>query len=73
MQGYDLFLIILLAAAIVWAAWKCFAWQVASLASVVLSYIAALSFRQPLATFLGQQVELVPPLDTTVPTSTRIH
>jgi membrane protein required for colicin V production len=64
MQGYDLFMIIILAAAVIWGAWKGLAWQVASLASVVLSYIAALSFRQPLAAFLSQQVELVPPLDT---------
>lgn len=64
MQGYDLFMIIILAAAVIWGAWKGLAWQVASLASVVLSYIAALSFRQPLAALLSQQVELVPPLDT---------
>src|SRR5688572_1077251 len=64
MQGYDLFMIIILAAAVIWGAWKGLAWQVASLASVVLSYIAALSFRQPLAGFLSKQVELVPPLDT---------
>ena len=64
MQGYDLFMIIILAAAIIWGAWKGFAWQVASLASVILSYVAAMMFRQPLATFLSQQVELVPPLDT---------
>jgi membrane protein required for colicin V production len=64
MQGYDLFMIIILAAAVIWGAWKGLAWQVASLASVVLSYIAALSFRQPLAGLLSQQVELVPPLDT---------
>jgi membrane protein required for colicin V production len=64
MQGYDLFMIIILAAAILWGAWKGLAWQVASLASIILSYIAALSFRQPLANYLSQQVELVPPLDT---------
>ena len=64
MQGYDLFMIIILAAAVIWGAWKGLAWQVASLASVLLSYIAALTFRQPLAGFLSQQVELVPPLDT---------
>ena len=64
MQGYDLFMIIILAAAVIWGAWKGFAWQVASLASVVLSYIAAMMFRQPVAHFLSQQVELVPPLDT---------
>ena len=39
---------IILAAAVVWGAWKGLAWQVASLASVVLSYIVALYFRQPL-------------------------
>ena len=64
MQGYDLFMIIILAAAVIWGAWKGLAWQVASLASVVLSYIAAMMFRQPVANFLSQQVELVPPLDT---------
>lgn len=64
MQGYDLFMIIILAAAILWGAWKGLAWQVASLASIILSYIAAISFRQPLANYLSQQVELVPPLDT---------
>lgn len=64
MQGYDLFMIIILAAAVIWGAWKGLAWQVASLASVVLSYIAAMMFRQPLAQILSQQVELVPPLDT---------
>jgi membrane protein required for colicin V production len=64
MQGYDLFMIIILAAAVIWGAWKGLAWQVASLASVVLSYVAAMMFRQPVAGFLSQQVELVPPLDT---------
>lgn len=64
MQGYDLFMIIILAAAVIWGAWKGLAWQVASLASVVLSYVAAMMFRQPVAHFLSQQVELVPPLDT---------
>lgn len=63
MQGYDLFMIIILAAAVIWGAWKGLAWQLASLASVVLSYIVALYFRQPLAGFLSRQVELTPPLD----------
>lgn len=63
MQGYDLFMIVILAAAVLWGAWKGLAWQVASLASIILSYIAALAFRQPLANFLSKQVELVPPLD----------
>ena len=63
MQGYDLFMIIILAAAVIWGAWKGLAWQLASLASIVLSYIVALYFRQPLAGLLSQQVELTPPLD----------
>jgi membrane protein required for colicin V production len=49
---------------VIWGAWKGLAWQVASLASVVLSYVAAMMFRQPVAGFLSKQVELVPPLDT---------
>ena len=49
MQGYDIFMLIVLAAAILWGAWKGLAWQVASLASIALSYFVALNFRQHLA------------------------
>ena len=49
MQAYDVFMLIVLAAAVAWGAWKGLAWQIASLASMVLSYFVALSFRQPLA------------------------
>lgn len=52
MQGYDLLMIVVLVAAIVWGAWKGFAWQVASLASMVASYLVALSFRQQVAQFI---------------------
>ncbi len=62
-QGYDLFMLIVLAAAIGWGAWKGFAWQMASLASVVLSYFVALNFRQPVASILSRSVEIKPPLD----------
>jgi membrane protein required for colicin V production len=62
-QGYDLFMLIVLAAAIAWGAWKGFAWQMASLASVVLSYFVALNFRQPVAAILSRSVEVKPPLD----------
>jgi membrane protein required for colicin V production len=53
MQAYDIFMLIVLAAAIVWGAWKGLAWQIASLASIVLSYFVALNFRQPLAAVIN--------------------
>ena len=49
MQAYDLLMLIVLALAIVWGAWKGLAWQIASLASIALSYFVALNFRSPLA------------------------
>jgi membrane protein required for colicin V production len=39
----------ILAGAILWGAWKGMAWQVASVASLVLSYVVALKFSEPLA------------------------
>ena len=44
MQPYDIVMLIVLALAIVWGAWKGLAWQIASLASIVLSYMVALNF-----------------------------
>lgn len=56
-------MLIVLAAAIAWGAWKGFAWQIASMASVVLSYFVALNFRQPVAAIVSRSVEVKPPLD----------
>jgi membrane protein required for colicin V production len=53
MQGYDLLMIIVLVAAVVWGAWKGFAWQIASLGSIVASYVVAMMFRQQLAQFIN--------------------
>lgn len=53
MQGYDLFMIVVLAAAVVWGAWKGLAWQVASIASLGMSYFVALNFRGQLAPFIS--------------------
>lgn len=53
MQAYDIFMLIVIVAAVVWGAWKGLAWQLASLASIVLSYIVALSFRQPLSQLIN--------------------
>jgi membrane protein required for colicin V production len=49
MQSYDVLMLLVLVAAVVWGAWKGLAWQVASIASLVLSYFVALNFRAPLA------------------------
>lgn len=63
MQGYDLFMLIVLLAAVAWGAWKGLAWQLASMASIALSYFVALNFRTPLAALLSRSVEIKPPLD----------
>ncbi|QDU27471.1 Colicin V production protein [Anatilimnocola aggregata] len=53
MQGYDFLMIGVLVGAIAWGAWKGFAWQVASTASMVLSYFVALNFRAPVAQMIS--------------------
>src|SRR5262245_60974483 len=57
MQAYDLLMVIVLALAILWGAWKGLAWQIASIASIGLSYVVALRFRLPLA----QLIDASPP------------
>jgi membrane protein required for colicin V production len=52
MQGYDILMLIVLVAVVAWGAWKGFAWQVASLGSMIASYIVALTFRQQVAQFI---------------------
>jgi membrane protein required for colicin V production len=49
MQPYDILMLIVLAAAVAWGAWKGLAWQIASLSSIALSYFVALRFRGQLA------------------------
>ena len=49
MQAYDLLMLIVVALAVIWGAWKGLAWQIASIASIGLSYFVALHFRLPLA------------------------
>ncbi len=49
MQIYDVAMILVLVGATLFGAWKGLAWQLASIASMVLSYFAALQFRDVLA------------------------
>jgi membrane protein required for colicin V production len=53
METYDLFMLLVLGAAALFGFWKGFAWQVASVASLVLSYMAALRFAPQLAPKFG--------------------
>jgi membrane protein required for colicin V production len=53
MQTYDLLMLLVLVAATIFGFWKGMAWQIASLASLVVSYIAALKFSERLAPTFG--------------------
>ncbi|WP_164104151.1 CvpA family protein [Candidatus Laterigemmans baculatus] len=47
METYDILMLVVLAGATLFGAIKGFAWQLASIASIVVSYIVAYKFRQP--------------------------
>jgi membrane protein required for colicin V production len=53
MQIYDLVMLAVIVAAIAFGAWKGLAWQIASLAAIVLSYIVALNFREPVSNLIS--------------------
>jgi len=53
MQTYDMLMILVLVAATLFGFWKGMAWQVASLASLVVSYFAALRFADQLAPMIS--------------------
>jgi membrane protein required for colicin V production len=55
MQPYDIFMLLVLAAATVFGFWKGMAWQLASLAALVASYFVSLKFAERLAPVFGQQ------------------
>ena len=54
-QGYDIAMLVVLALCLIFGAWKGMAWQIASLASLVISAGAAIHFSQPLAPYFSQQ------------------
>jgi membrane protein required for colicin V production len=53
MQTYDLLMLLVLVAATMFGFWKGMSWQLASLASLVVSYLAALQFSERLAPTFG--------------------
>lgn len=58
MEPYDICMLVVLLGTTIFGAWKGMAWQVASSASLVLSYAIALKFSAPLAHYFGQQAPL---------------
>ncbi|MEQ8786057.1 MAG: CvpA family protein [Pirellulaceae bacterium] len=53
MQIYDILMLAVIVAAIAFGAWKGLAWQIASMAAIVLSYLVALNFREPVSQLIG--------------------
>ncbi len=53
MQTYDILMLLVLLAATLFGFWKGMAWQIASLASLILSYFAALRFADRLAPMIS--------------------
>jgi membrane protein required for colicin V production len=54
MQTYDLVMLAVLGAATIFGFWKGLAWQIASIASIVVSYFVALKFADRIAPALSQ-------------------
>jgi membrane protein required for colicin V production len=55
MQAYDVFMLTVLGAAIAWGAWKGLAWQIASIASIGMSYFVSVNFRGQVSQFFHYQ------------------
>ena len=55
MQSYDLLMLAVLGAATIFGFWKGLAWQIASLASLVVSYFVALKFADRVAPMVSDQ------------------
>ena len=57
MENYDILMLVILIAAVIFGAVKGFAWQLASIASIVVSYVVAYRFREP----FSQSIQADPP------------
>ena len=53
-QGYDLLILVILVLAALFGAWKGMAWQIASLASLVVSYLVAVGLCGQVAPYISQ-------------------
>jgi len=52
MGMYDILMLVIFVGAVLFGAWKGLAWQIASLSAIVVSYIVAMNFREPLAAYI---------------------
>ena len=52
MALFDIIMLVVIAGAVLFGWWKGLAWQAASVASVILSYVVAVNFRQPVSQFI---------------------
>lgn len=52
MAFYDVVMLVILGGAVFFGFWKGLAWQIASLAAIVLSYIVSVNFREPVSQFI---------------------
>jgi len=55
MQTYDIIMLVVMGAAILFGFWKGLAWQVASFAAIVVSYFVAYNFREPVAKMISTE------------------
>ncbi|PQO42775.1 CvpA family protein [Blastopirellula marina] len=55
MVTYDFIMLAILTGAVLWGLYKGMAWQIASIASLVVSYFVSMQFREQVATALGLQ------------------
>jgi membrane protein required for colicin V production len=53
MQSYDVLMILVMGGAVLFGFWKGFAWQVASVASIIVSYLVARNFADVVASKIG--------------------
>jgi membrane protein required for colicin V production len=54
MEIYDILMLVILTGATLFGAWKGMAWQLASLASLVVSYLVALRWSEPASHYFGK-------------------
>ena len=55
MQIYDIIMLVVLVGAVLFGMWKGFAWQVASVAAIFVSYFVALTFSTPVAALIDAE------------------
>ena len=58
MQPYDIFMLAVLVGTVLFGFWKGMAWQIASLASVILSAVVAINFSATVASWFGEPTQL---------------